>query len=70
VHSDDLVASVGYRVEARPKLSQQQATSLRIRLEDDGSATAGFGLEVLSLTVGIRGKRGRLPPAHLAGTTP
>jgi hypothetical protein len=70
VHSDVLTASFGYRAEARPKLSQQQATALRIRLEDDGSATAGFGLEVLTLTVGTRGKRGRLPPAHLATTTP
>lgn len=66
VDSTALSTDHGYRIEARPSIREQQATAIKVRIEDDAPLTGGFGIEALSLTVGVRGKRARLPPAHLA----
>lgn len=61
-----LSTAFGYQIEARPSIREQQATAIKVRIEDNAPLTAGFGIEVLSLTVGLRGKRARLPKAHAA----
>lgn len=63
-------ASVGtayaFRVEFRPKINQQQATAVRVTVNDGGPNADSFGVEAISLTVGVRGKRERVPRAHVA----
>lgn len=55
----------GYRVEARPAIKHQRSTAIKIRLEDNSPPTAGFALEALNLTVGLRPGRARTPRSHI-----
>jgi hypothetical protein len=59
-------SDMGYRVEFRPKIRNQRATTIKIRLEDDAPLNGGFGIEAFNLTVGIRSTRERLPKAAIA----
>lgn len=59
-------SDMGYRVEFRPKIRNQKATAIKIRLEDDAPLNGGFGVEAFNLTVGIRSTRERLPKAAVS----
>jgi hypothetical protein len=59
----------GYRIEGRPQIRNQQASAFRVRLEDDASETAGFGMEGLNATIGVRPGRQRIAKSNI-GTPP